>query len=341
MRGVVEGTLLRRRLRPHHARAAGQVRVLANTATYRAYAGAAALGATARRDRIVADSLDVRTPSQGQRWAPYNRVFLDVGEASGYLRPADMGRSTMATAPPATSRRGAPPSRRSSTPPSPTSARGTATLSEVARQKTASSSSLWFPVESVVRPVISFRYGLEAPGPQPRRLLIILSLARRQHQLPRHVRRRDVEDRGAQPHPRHGAGGGDHGVGRRHCWPTSPFLLDDETGFSARASATLGSGDTGGGTEFFTLARAASSQPACRWATFSCCKTARRTRAGFDQEPRHPHHRVHSARTRAGRSRQQPPPSRRGKFSEARRRTRWPADMAIQTVGSVRQGSQR
>ena len=71
---------------------AGQVRALANTATYEAYVGAAALSAQRLDEtRIVADSLDVRTPSQGQRWAPYNRVFLDVGDASGYLPPGRHG----------------------------------------------------------------------------------------------------------------------------------------------------------------------------------------------------------------------------------------------------------
>lgn len=137
---------------------AGQVRALANTATYEAYVGAAALSALQLDEtRIVADSLEVRTPSQGQRWAPYNRVFLDVGEASGWLLPGRHGpfdhEDNIALW-------GRP-------------------FTKVIDAKFADVSLGYgnvfadsgagfqriegqFPVESVIRPVISFRYGLEA-----------------------------------------------------------------------------------------------------------------------------------------------------------------------------------
>lgn len=142
---------------------AGQVRALANTATYEAYVGAAALSALRLDEtRMVADSLRVRTPSQGQRWAPYNRVFLEVGPASGYLVPGrhgpfDHGDATQGNI----------------------AGWGRiytrvidATMADVSAGYGDLFDSLGktgfglitgqFPLESKVRPVISFRYGLEA-----------------------------------------------------------------------------------------------------------------------------------------------------------------------------------
>ena len=59
----------------------GRVRALANTATFAQYATASTgVGLTTLDEtRIVADSLRLRTPSQGQRWAPYNRVYIETG----------------------------------------------------------------------------------------------------------------------------------------------------------------------------------------------------------------------------------------------------------------------
>ena len=141
---------------------AGQVRVLANTATYEAYVGAAALSAQRLDEtRIVADSLEVRIPSQGQRWAPYNRVFLDVGEASGYLPPGRHGpfdHGDSATGNLAAWGR-------------PFTKIIDATFADIGEGYGSAWESLGkdgfelittqFPVESLVRPVISFRYGLE------------------------------------------------------------------------------------------------------------------------------------------------------------------------------------
>ncbi|MDP1916264.1 MAG: hypothetical protein Q8L14_08460 [Myxococcales bacterium] len=140
----------------------GQVRVLSNTATYEAYVGAAALSAVRLEEtRIVADSLDVRTPSQGQRWAPYNRVFLQVGDASGYLPPGrhgpfDHGSDTEGNL----AAWGRPFTKVID-----------ATYADVSlgygNVHVPSGTGFeritsQFPVESIIRPVISFRYGLEA-----------------------------------------------------------------------------------------------------------------------------------------------------------------------------------
>ena len=142
---------------------AGQVAALANTATYEAYVGAAALSALQLDEtRIVADSLRVRTPSQGQRWAPYNRVFIDVGSASGHRLPGrhgpfDHGDDSSGNI----VSWGRPMTRIIDV-----------TYADIGEGYGNDFESLGktgfelllsqFPVESLVRPVISFRYGLEA-----------------------------------------------------------------------------------------------------------------------------------------------------------------------------------
>lgn len=58
----------------------GRARAIANTATFAQYVTATGVALTRLdEERIVADSLRVRTPSQGQRWAPYNRVYIETG----------------------------------------------------------------------------------------------------------------------------------------------------------------------------------------------------------------------------------------------------------------------
>jgi len=137
---------------------AGQIRALANTATYEAYVGAAALSALRLDEtRMVADSLRVRTPSQGQRWAPYNRVFLEVGSAGGNLSPGrngpyDHDANITAWGRPFTRILNAESADISQTLGNQFSIINDQGFPRVAEH---------FPVESIVRPVVSFRYGLE------------------------------------------------------------------------------------------------------------------------------------------------------------------------------------
>lgn len=141
---------------------AGQIRALTNNATYEAYVGAAALSAlNLDETRVVADSLRVRTPSQGQRWAPYNRVFLEVGPASGYLVPGrhgpfDHGDATQGNI--------AGWGRIYTRVIDATLADISAGYGDVFESLGKTGFGLitgQFPLESKVRPVISFRYGLE------------------------------------------------------------------------------------------------------------------------------------------------------------------------------------
>lgn len=136
----------------------GAVRALANTATYAAYVGA--VGASVQRideERIVEGSLRFRIPSQGQRWAPYNRAFIDFGDSAGYLTPGRNGPFDHASN---ISSWGRPFTRVID-----------AALSDVSQ----GIGDIWsgsvvgfgqadaqFPLESKVRPVVTFRYGLEA-----------------------------------------------------------------------------------------------------------------------------------------------------------------------------------
>lgn len=136
----------------------GFVRALANTATYAAYV--AAVGATVLRideERIVDGSLRFRIPSQGQRWAPVNRVFVDFGDSAGYLTPGRNGPFDHAGNIAAWGR--------------PFSRVIDAAFADVSQGV----GDIWsgqevgfgpgeaqFPLESKVRPVVTFRYGLEA-----------------------------------------------------------------------------------------------------------------------------------------------------------------------------------
>ena len=233
---------------------AGQVRVLANTATYEAYVGAAALSAMQLDEtRIVADSLRVRTPSQGQRWAPYNRVFLDVGEASGYLPPGrhgpfDHGDSTTGNL----AAWGRPFTKVIN-----------ATYADIGEGYGNVFESLGkdgfelittqFPVESLVRPVISFRYGLEVMELDLGDYFI-LSLTRGgqttlldtyEDVMWKVEALNLIPDTGQVEVTAVWAG---------DVLADIPFLLDDETAITRTSSATLGSGDTAGGDVTFTLA---------------------------------------------------------------------------------------
>lgn len=136
----------------------GAVRALANTATYSAYVGATGLTVTRLDEtRVVADSLRIRIPSQGQRWAPYNRVFLDVGEASGYLAagrngPYDHLGNIAAWGRPFTRIIDATYAELGY---------GEGDVFSLGRIGFGLPDSQ-FPLESKVRPVLSFRYGVDA-----------------------------------------------------------------------------------------------------------------------------------------------------------------------------------
>lgn len=228
---------------------AGQVRALANTATFEAYEGAASLTALRLDEtRIVADSLSIRTPSQGQRWAPYNRVFIEVGPASGYLTPGRHGpfdnESAIATW-------GRPVTKVID------AQYADANLSYGNTYADSGSGfqriEEQFPVESVIRPVVSFRYGLETLALNLGDYFI-LSLTRggQTTLLDTYVDTmwktealNLIPDTGQVEVTAVWAG---------DVLADIPFLLDDETLLVVTSSATLGSGDTGGGTEFFTLA---------------------------------------------------------------------------------------
>jgi hypothetical protein len=137
---------------------AGQVRAIASTATSTAYLAAAG-AALFRFDetRVVADSLRMRTPSQGQRWAPYNRVFLEIGESSGWLAPGRHGpfdhTANLAAW-------GRPFTRLIDA----TYADVSQELGDAFKDSGVGFATVerQFPVESKIRPVVSFRYGLEA-----------------------------------------------------------------------------------------------------------------------------------------------------------------------------------
>lgn len=228
---------------------AGQVRALANTATYEAYVGAAALSAQRLDEtRIVADSLRVRTPSQGQRWAPYNRVFLEVGSAGGNLSPGrngpyDHDANLTAWGRPLTRILNAEYADISQT---------LGNVFSIANGDGFPTVSQQFPVESEVRPVISFRYGLEALELDLGDYFI-LSLTRggQTTLLDTYV---DVmwKTEALNLLPDTGQ------VEVTAVWAGDvladiPFLLDDETGITRTSSATLGSGDTASD-DTFTLA---------------------------------------------------------------------------------------
>ena len=136
----------------------GTVRAIASTATSTAYLAAAG-GTLFRFDetRVVADSLRVRTPSQGQRWSPYNRVFLEIGEASGFLAPGRNGPFDHTANLAAWGR--------------PFTRIIDATYADVSQDLGSAfqdsgvgfaAIEKQFGVESKIRPVVSFRYGLEA-----------------------------------------------------------------------------------------------------------------------------------------------------------------------------------
>lgn len=219
---------------------AGQVRALANTATYEAYVGAAALSAQRLDEtRMVADSLRVRTPSQGQRWAPYNRVFLEVGSAGGNLSPGrngpyDHDANLTAWGRPFTRILNAEYADVSQT---------LGNAFSIINDEGFPRVSEHFPVESIVRPVISFRYGLEALELDLGDYFI-LSLTRGGNTgfLDTYV---DVmwKTEALNLIPDTGQ------VEVTAVWAGDvlsdvPFLLDDETAITRTSSATLGSGNT-------------------------------------------------------------------------------------------------
>lgn len=227
---------------------AGQVRALASTATFEAYEFAAALSALRLDEtRMVADSLRVRTPSQGQRWAPYNRVFIEVGPSSGYLTPGRHGpfdHSDNLTA------WGRPFTRvieaqyaDANLSYSNTYADSDAGFQRIEQQ---------FPVESIVRPVISFRYGLEVLELDLGDYFI-LSLTRGgntsfldtyEDTMWKTESLNLLPDTGQVEVTAVWAG---------DVLSDIPFLLDDETLLEVTTSATLGSGDTAGD-DTFTIA---------------------------------------------------------------------------------------
>lgn len=137
---------------------AGQIRALANTASYAAYVGSSTKAILQLDEtRIVADSLKLRIPSSGQRWAPYNRVFLDIGLASGDLSPGRHGpfdHQTNLTA------WGRPFTRIIDA----AYADVSGTIGNVFVDSGVGFTGIekQFLVESKVRPVITFRYGHEA-----------------------------------------------------------------------------------------------------------------------------------------------------------------------------------
>lgn len=130
----------------------GAVRCIANTATYESYVNASGLNLPRLdEERVVADSLRLRTPSQGQRWAPYNRVFLDLpaGRQGPFDHPANLAAW------------GRPFSRIIDA----SFAQPTGALADVFTNTGATGFDVieqQFNVESRVRPVLSFRCGPEA-----------------------------------------------------------------------------------------------------------------------------------------------------------------------------------
>lgn len=136
-----------------------QVRAIASTASSTQYLAAAG-GTLFRFDetRVVADSLKVRIPSQGQRWAPYNRVFLEIGSGGGNnLAPGRNGPFDHATN---IVDWGRPFTRIIDVSYADVSQNN---IGDAFAVSTVGFDSLFqFGVESKIRPVVSFRYGVEA-----------------------------------------------------------------------------------------------------------------------------------------------------------------------------------
>jgi hypothetical protein len=139
----------------------GQVRAITNTASSAQYLAAA--GNTLFRfeeTRVVADSLKVRIPSQGQRWAPYNRIFLELGAGSGDLAPGRNGPFDHAANIAAWGR---PFTRIIDVSYADVSQGGIGNAFNVSSGVGFNSLiESQFNVESKIRPVVSFRYGIEA-----------------------------------------------------------------------------------------------------------------------------------------------------------------------------------
>lgn len=129
----------------------GRVRAIANTATFSQYVTATGVALTRLdEERIVADSLRVRTPSQGQRWAPYNRVYLETnGQRRG---PFDHAANITAWGKPFTRVISAPNVDLRNVVDSPFVIGNLQGFELIEEQ---------FALESRVRPVVSFRYGPE------------------------------------------------------------------------------------------------------------------------------------------------------------------------------------
>lgn len=234
----------------------GQVGAVAATATYADYYAAGNLTALRIEEtRVVADSVRVRVPSQGQRWAPYNRVFVEVGEGFESINP---GRHGPFDHQPNFTDWGRPLTKTIDI-----------TYSDVAEfidrplnDGNINSTNVQlvgfakiearFPVESKVRPVVSFRTGLEALALNIGDFFLMditrggnLSLLDTYEDAFWKVEELNLIFESGQ-------------VEVTAVWSSDilteiPFLLDDETLITRTTSATCGDGDTASD-DTFTLA---------------------------------------------------------------------------------------